>query len=79
MVIPFPKDAVAKLPSPDEQGMVRVQATLKISSDGEVDLQDLNGTPVGSGGNDDAAPMPSQDLPNLDQATSGFTGGAPAY
>lgn len=72
MTIPFPKDAVAKLPAPDEQGMVRVQATLKISSDGGVDLQDLNGTPVGSAENDDDAPMPSQDLPDLDKTTADF-------
>lgn len=79
MNISFPKDALAKLPAPDEQGMVRVQATLKISGDGTVDLQDLNGTPVGKESSDDETPMPSQDLPNLDQATSGFTGGEPAY
>lgn len=76
MKVDLPKDAVAQLPSPDEQGLVRVQATLKVNADGSVDLQDLNGTPVGGDEKetDDNAPMPSADLPNLDQATSSFSG-----
>lgn len=72
MRISFPKDALAQLPTADEQGLVRVEATLKISSDGSVDLQDLNGTPVGDSETDDAAPMPAEDLPNLDADTAEF-------
>lgn len=71
MELPLSPDAIAALPKPDEQGLIRVQATLKLNGDGEVELQDINGTPVGSS-NDDENPMPSKDLPNLDQSTASF-------
>jgi hypothetical protein len=64
--IELSKEALASLPAPDSQGMIRVNATLRVSGDGSAELMEVNDSPVGeSEGKDDENPMPSQDLPDL--------------
>jgi hypothetical protein len=77
MTITLPKDVLASLPAPDEEGLVRATVAMKVNpSDGTADIQQLNGKPVGTGDgdgadsetgsdqNDDSAPMP--EAPPLD-------------
>lgn len=77
MTLTLPKDVLASLPAPDEEGLVRVTVAMKVNpSDGTADIEQLNGKPVptddasgadaatGADQNDDSAPMP--EAPALD-------------
>lgn len=66
MTIPIGKTVLDGLPAPDSEGLVRVKATLSVAN-GKVTLLELNDSPIGSE-DDDADPMPEEDLPNLDAA-----------
>lgn len=59
---------MAALPAADTQGIIRVTAALRISN-GEVELLEVNDTPVGSKTDDDA-PMPEP--PPMDGAPTGL-------
>jgi len=72
MKLKLSQEALASLPQPDEQGIVRVQAALRLTEGGEVDLMEVNDTPVGDEETDDKEPMPAEDLPDLDAAESGI-------
>lgn len=64
--IQLSKETLASLPVPDAQGMVRVTAAMTVSESGEATIVKINDTPVGT--NDDEAPMPAKDLPDLGAA-----------
>lgn len=65
MKVTLPKEALDSLPSPDSEGLVRVQATLRIG-DGTAEIVEINDHPVPVGeDSDDEEPMPSDSLPDL--------------
>lgn len=78
MQLTLPPDVLKSLPAPDEQGVVRVNAALKMGDKpGEVSIVAVNDMPVPAGkddaGDDTAAddnnPMPEGDLPDLGAMT----------
>lgn len=66
MKITLPKEALDSLPSPDSEGLVRVQATLRVG-EGTAEIVEINDHPVPAGEeeSDDENPMPSESLPDL--------------
>lgn len=63
MKVTLPKEVLDSLPSPDSEGLVRVQAAIRIG-EGGAEIVEINDQPVPVGeSTDDENPMP--DLPDL--------------
>lgn len=69
MEISLDKAAIAKLPAPGEDGIIRCTAGLKMGSEGKPMLVELNDMPVG-GDESPAEPKPE----DMDAAYSDATG-----
>jgi hypothetical protein len=71
--VTLPKEVLDSLPSPDSEGLVRVQASLRLS-EGSAEIVEINDqpVPVGDEETDDAMPMP--ELPDLGPAEADIYG-----
>lgn len=64
MKVTLPKEVLDSLPSPDSEGLVRVQASLRVTGD-SADIVEINDSPISSDGDDDENPMPKHEVPDL--------------
>lgn len=76
MDIKLPKEVLQSLPAPDDEGLVRVTAALKIDPDGGAQIVSINDKPLpddssdsSDAGGDDASP--AANLPSADQMDLG--------
>lgn len=76
MELELPKDVLGSLPAPDEQGLVRVTAALKITGDGKASLVEINDMPVGAEKSGKGKLLDDDEMPNLDEMERDiYTGG----
>jgi hypothetical protein len=65
--VKLPKEVLDSLPAPDSEGLVRVQASLRLNGD-SADIVEINDSPISSDENepdDDENPMPKHEVPDL--------------
>lgn len=74
MKISLPKDIAEKLPAPDDEGIVRVTAGLKIGPDGKADLLSLNDSPLPTDKEEEDDESPAADLPPASEMDLGDDG-----
>lgn len=73
MKVTLPKEVIDGLPSPDSEGLVRVNAAIRLGTDGQAEVVEINDQPVPVGDEaDDENPMPSQDVPDLSKVEESF-------
>lgn len=61
MEITLPADVLEELPSPDDQGLVRVSIAMKVGEEGSAEIVEINDVPVAREGTEEDASMPSPD------------------
>jgi len=69
MKIKLPKELAESLPSPDDEGLIRVTAALKVAGDGKAEIVSLNDKPLPSGDDepdDDESPAAMLPAPSPD-------------
>lgn len=71
MKLSLSKEAIAALPEPASDGVIRATAGLKLSPEGEVTLVEINDVPVNGASDDDDD---SSDAPNLGTMASELYG-----
>lgn len=77
MDISLPKEILQSLPAPDDEGLVRVNAALKIGPDGEAEIVSINDKPLPTDSEDatDDDASPAANLPAASEMDLGDGGG----
>lgn len=74
MKLSLSKEAIQSLPEPGEDGVIRVTAGLKVGSDGEPMLVEVNDMPVDASEPEEEAAEPEKDASyaDIDSAVAGL-------
>lgn len=74
MKFDLPKDLAESLPAPDDEGLVRVTAALKLGADGKAEIVSLNDKPLPTESDDSspAANLPKPSEMDLGDGSDGY-------